>query len=193
MKNSIVLTLILVTINSWGQETDRFSKGNLMLGGNISGSYEFQDGSVTFHNYTIGLNSNAGYFVLNNFATGLAISYNQDWTRISQKDSWEINYYYNISPMFRLYPWKNLFIAFEPGLIFGSRETSSLVSKTKGFILRQGVGYDFFIKENVALEVSYLYSFSKQTLKAHDQTQFELKSDLRSNKNLMNFGIQIFF
>lgn len=192
MKKLSFILLFLLTSKIWGQDVRQARKGDFLVGGSFSGYYENNQGFEFDHNYSLSLSSNACYFVLNKFATGLSVSVTQEWTRISNDAVWNKNSFNKLSPLLRYYAWKNLFISFEPGYIFGNYTISSMNIKTTGFNLYQGLGYDFFIKENIALEIGYFYSYSMLHLKSVYENKYPFPSDLKNQKSLINFGIQIF-
>ena len=113
------------------------------------------------------------------------------WSKISVNSKFDREINLDISPTLRYYVWKKLFLSFEPGYIVGHFESARINSKTKGYSFNQGVGYDIFVKNNIAIEIGYYYYYSKQSVDALYEAQFPFVTDLLTNRFKLNIGIQV--
>jgi hypothetical protein len=194
MKKLIILILLTTfqsQICTHGQEFNPLQKGNLMIAGSFSGSYEQKEMLDFNYAYELDFRPTVGYFIYNKFAIGVTPAASIRWSRINPLNKFDKQINFEFAPMFRYYFWNKLYISFEPAFIIGHLTTNRIDSKTKGYSFNQGVGYDLFISKNIALEIGYYYYYSKQKVDEIYETQFPFTSDLITNKFKLNIGIQV--
>ncbi len=196
MKNCSALFLVFfltLTFSSIGQ----IQKGNKMIGGTISLSSQeykspFSDSKYLGYN----LNPNVGFFISNTIAIGGSLSIGGSSVEVNQNSGTSdyTDSSIGIQPFGRYYFIENLFAEMRFGI--DRRKSKSKFTQSDGVVLdfdpqhytditfKGGIGYDYFIAENVALEglLSYLI------------TDFRNENSGNSKAKLLNFsvGIQVF-
>jgi hypothetical protein len=192
MKKTLFLFLITALCSQiWAQEFDPLKRGNFLIGGTLSGSYEQKQGLESDCTFDLGIHPTLGYFIFNRFVLGITPSASIVWSKIDPISEYGKAVNLELGPMFRYYFWKKLFISFEPKYLVGNFKSARIDSKTKGYSLNQGLGFDFFIKDNVALEIGYYFYYSKQTVNGIYESQFPYVTDLKTYRSKINFGLQI--
>jgi hypothetical protein len=175
----------------WSQDFNPLQKGNFLIGGSLSGFYEKTENLDFKYTYELDIHPNVGYFIFDRFAVGIAPTTSVQWSRNNVKNKFDQKTNLNISPTFRYYVWKNLFVSFEPGYLVGHFESGRVDSKTKGYSLNQGIGYDLFVKNGIAIELGYYYYYSKENVDAIYEEVFPFVTDLVTNRFKLNIGIQV--
>jgi hypothetical protein len=185
----VLLTIYCPQILSQG--FDQIQKGNYLAGGTLSGFYEQREILDFNYQYELDINPTIGYFIINRLLVGITPSTSVIWSKSYIKGPYNKEYFFELSPLVRYYFWKRMFISFEPGYIIGNFKSTNYDSNTKGYSFNQGIGYDFFLKEDIAIEIGYYYYHSKQTIDEKYETLSPLGIDLITNKFKINIGIQI--
>jgi hypothetical protein len=192
MKNLFpIILLILISSKIQGQDFNPIQKGNILIGGTVSASYEQKERLEYLNTYDLEIHPTFGYFICNKFVLGLNPSSSITWTRENTLNPYEKKVDFGISPMFRYYPWKKLFISFEPGFIVGHIKSGQVDSKTTGYSFNQGIGYDIFLNRNIAIELGYYYYYAREKVDEIYENQFPFVTDLITNRFKINIGLQI--
>lgn len=192
MKKSLIFIFISTLCSQvWSQDFNPLQKGNFIIGGSFSGLYEQTENLDFNYTYELDINPGAGYFILDRLAVGITPATSVHWFRNNVKNKFDAEINFDISPTLRYYVWKNLFLSFEPGYIVGHFESARIDSKTTGYSLKQGIGYDFFVKNGIAIEIGSYYYYSKQSVDAVYETVFPYVTDLITNRFKLNIGIQV--
>lgn len=151
---SIFLTTVLFTLNSVGQIT----KGNWMLGGNISyasTNYNSENYGVPHTSYNLQVRPNIGYFFIDKLAAGIKVGIGKTG------DKGGTNYTdFNIGPFCRYYilnPEKNANIIAEGGYLYGFETgTASEKASKNTFMISAGPVIYF----NTVVGLEFLISYS---------------------------------
>ena len=151
MKTLVVL-LILVSVSVFAQSP--ISKGTIMLNGNMyysSQSYDNLD--ITYS--TLRINPQAGYFIIDNLALNLDLSYEKIDIGIDISR-------YGIGPNLRYYfDLKKYFPFISMGYSFTSSSQDGSDYKQTGNQYILGAGISYLITKNVAVEASLNYKFDE--------------------------------
>jgi hypothetical protein len=149
--------LVFVCSLSFGQSA--LNKGNYLLGGSVSFSWQ-KDNNDSFNDkyQAIQLSPQYSYFIIDNFSIGGLVSfdyYDYEWT--SPETFKSIDRTVEIGPVIRYY-----FRAVNliPFLSASATYEQYLASDNHGYTLDLSTGFDFFIAKSLALEPFIDYTTS---------------------------------
>jgi hypothetical protein len=178
---------VLCTKLSFAQIT----KGNLLLGGNISYTHskpkDFGIGTKTAYSYLDGT-MNAGYFVVNKLAPGVRLSAIIGKTKTWRPDNSKqvlVQHSIGFGPFLRYYilsPDKKLNVFSDGSLLYNINSNNSNDVLSKSLSSSLGAGAVLFLNPNVGLEG--LLSYSHYT---------DVNADFGSSSNSLQFkiGLQV--
>ena len=172
---TIVVLLILVSASLFAQSP--ISKGTIILNGNLyysSQSYDNLDISYT----TFRINPQVGYFIINNLALDLDLSYEKidigiDISRYGIGPN--LSYYFDFEKFFP-------FVSIGYSFTSSSQDGNDFKQTGNQYIL--GAGISYLITKNVAIEASLNYKFDKE-----DRDYSEFYSDETLKSKIIMFGI----
>jgi len=165
MKKTIVSQFImgiLLITTSYGQT----EKGGFLLGGNASASWSSVRSNTSFQ---LNFNPQIGYFIKKNLALGVSIPANY------YKNGDITSFNYGLSPFARYYFAKtehsSLFASANIGILFNHTEqknfplssttSTTLITKNTDKVAGIGLGYTYFLNENIGMETEVKYDFTK--------------------------------
>lgn len=194
---------ILFSILFFQMLTAQFSKGNWMVEGSIGNisisnnkndySSETTSSNGNSNGFSFGLNPRAGYFVTNNFVTGLSVylylgkssgeSTNVAGIKTSDSESSSntlsvspfVRYYFPSNKKLRFYTQleggidtslsnKSLYNSYNPTTgAFSYSQEKNFSKKDSGFSANALIGVNYFLSKNVALNTGVAYSISKSS------------------------------
>lgn len=159
MKKALLVAVLLMILVANVYAESPTDKGVYSLSGSISYSHTNKDGGTSLSIFPTFL-----YFVYPNLAVGSSIIYWDFKTDNSE------NKMYGIGPVVRYYFWKDTiypFASVEYTYTKTKAENDSLGSSVSssghGTDLALGLGIDYFLSKNVALEPIVRYTFSHDT------------------------------
>lgn len=181
-----LLTVITLFLLFFGKANAQITKGNWMVGGNASFSYNRTENKNINNNsgtninyvevgiYSISLEPNVGYFVKDKLATGIKIDYTNGFNEGGGLRFDEMNL--GISPFVRYYLLEkekmyNIFL--EPSFYYF---TSKNLGNSSGYGLK--AGFVFFLNSSVGAE----------TVLSYNRTSNE---SFNNNNVYFGFGIQV--
>jgi len=146
--------------------------------------------------FNMGLNAKAGYFIKNRIAVGALADFGYSSLKYGSSDYKDINSSFLLGPVARYYLEYITLIPFaEASLGFGSSSSKILFDTTettyKHSLLNAslGIGADYFLNENIAIEGLLNYSIKKQKPTGEGAT-----GDGHVEKGLgASFGVVIYF
>lgn len=181
LKKIQILLLILITFSANAQIT----KGNWLVGGNASFSYDSHKttndlGNTRYSSFNLELSPNVGYFFVDKLAGDARISYNQNFSEesTSSSDSSTLS----VDPFVRFY-----FLPTEQNFnIFGESSYKFYLkneySDIKTFSVKAGATY--FVNHSVGYELALQY------LNSNFDNSFNSSGTI--NTIMLSFGVQIY-
>lgn len=151
MKKVVLFFAIAIAAVSANAQTE---KGNKMVGVGVAGiNFASQSGSSEFN---INLNPNVAWFIQDNFALGGGVQIGY-----SKPENVDGIFSYGITPLARYYFTSNSSNGLfgQVNLLFGGYSQSGNSGTQVG--AGAGLGYDWFITKNVALEAGLGYMYTK--------------------------------
>ncbi len=171
------LILLLALMSSHLLVGQNFGKGTKLIGGGIGASFNETSAPASVSKSTfISISPNYGYFLTPNLVGGIGIlltSNNQDTDFRQTSDSYDRrNYGVGATPFVRYYFTGNFFTSASFGIRYQNQtenfvnagDESEIKTDITTYTYSGSFGYDFFIRENIAIEgsLTYLHSDTKQ-------------------------------
>jgi len=201
-----LFTILLISIAAFINAHAQTGKGSFMIGGSVNLQHSVIDKPETYLPFSpeddaspvnsLTLRPTIGYFFVKNFMTGAQISYNHTW---SPDHDYKANSY-GAGPVIRYYiPFGKFAVFPEAAAMFSKDHAMSyfevpdyggptrykLVSDTKMYSYRAGVGITWFVSPNVGIEAIIAYNRTKSSLNIEENTT--KTSDL-----YFNLGLQFY-
>lgn len=174
----VILTVLIQPVIA--QDSKPISKGNFMLGGNISYNSKEKESWETSQGV---FQANVGYFTRDNLAVGILISYQYSEAKNSISDY----IYYNtitprlfsskafyVSPFLRYISNKGIFVQIQTGYGINKQKSKidspninhnrSIITDTftaNLFNVKPSIGYSLFLSQKVAVEFALFYDYQK--------------------------------
>lgn len=158
MKNYFLILFLCFTISAFGQIEKPITQGHVLIGGDFIGVYDKIGTSKTTQ---IVATPNIGYFIINNLALGAIIpiqyvNVEKSYSYISMGFGPYLKYYFNTG----------IFLSVNSsGSILNYKYPSSFYSNqsfnTKMVSVSPGIGYAYFLNNNVSLEGGVFYEYYK--------------------------------
>ncbi len=196
MKKIIIICLLIpiLYLSSFSQVDKPILKGTLLTGGNISfHSEKYKDinpNATYIQNIkNLELNSNIGYFIVNQLSTGIKVEYQIDkkeFEYLIVPDKYIVKNFL-IGPTMRYYIKMGLFAetTFLIGFLNSGSEESP--AKWRNYSWSSGVGYSIFFNQNIAFEPMIKY-------KLLHKKGYEIEEGEEVNSGIFfSCGFQIYF
>lgn len=185
MKLLIFIALLCSSMLASAQNSESYNKGKKVIGADFSGSYS-NDGNYEF--LTASTTPEFGYFIHNNLALGVTMNleylYQMGYTRVNGLQSL-------VGPFAKYYFNNGIFASVNVCILYGLQKSESPTitfanykSTDLGYSISPGIGYAYFLANNVALESCIQYNMLNYTTK---------KDGISSNNSDNSFGLKIGF
>jgi long-subunit fatty acid transport protein len=143
---SSLALVVLIGVSAKAQT----EKGYVMVGSQISNVHAEKSG------FSINIHPGAAWFLSDNFALGGSVILGY-----SKPKDFDGTFSYGIEPMARLYFGKNAKNKFFGQVMTGFTGMSTDGNSSSEWHAGAGLGYNYFINKNVALELGAAYNYSK--------------------------------
>ena len=159
MKNYLLILFLCFPIRLFCQEEKPITQGHMLIGGSFIGYYSKADGVSTTQ---IIATPSFGYFVVNHLAVGLAIPF-------EYKNQLIDNYSIGVGPFVKCYLNNGIFFSLQAAVLY-QNEYTTLVEpvnyKTTSIVISPGIGYSYFINNNISFEGGLFYEFISSEYKS---------------------------
>ncbi|MDA0176455.1 MULTISPECIES: outer membrane beta-barrel protein [Mesoflavibacter] len=180
------IALFGFTANAQEEQTFGFANGDVIVEGNL-GYNNVNDKNTEEKTNEFSINPKAGYFVSDDLAVGIELSYNSATQDVAGTETADFSafgagvfaryYFLDLGSRFTTYS--------ELGLGFASAENKIADVKSNGFGAGLGLGINYFVKENIAINFGLTDVLSYNTSKV-DADGAESVSEFNANLNVFN-------
>lgn len=192
MKKLFITSMIALMCSS---AFAQFQKGRILAGGNVGFSattYKVKDNNSTStvsKTTTFNFSPKAGYFFIDNFAAGAGLNLSTSSTKYDGTDDKNTYNTFTITPFARYYLDPGIFFQGQFGIGPGSnKDKNGNTTTTTKFTASEwslGVGYAYFLNDNVAIEPLVSYGANSRKFKSPDV------KDVTSGL-FINIGLQVY-
>lgn len=174
-----------LTANAQEEQTFGFAEGDIIVEGNI-GYNNTTDNNTEEKTNVFTIAPKAGYFVTENLAVGVELAYMSSTQEVAGTDTADMSsfgagvfaryYFLDLGKRFKTYS--------ELGLGFASSKDNLADVKANGFGAGLGLGINYFVKENIAI------NFGLSDVLSYNSTKLDV--DGAESVNQFNANINVF-